>query len=33
MMPLLEQAVNHLACGVVGIGDKVERHPDGQDPE
>jgi hypothetical protein len=32
-MALLEQAFNGLACGVVGIGDKVERRSKGQDPE
>src|SRR6516165_5977427 len=33
MVALLEQAVHHLAGGVVGIGDKVERNLDRQDIE
>ena len=33
MVALLEQAVHHLAGGVVGIGDKVEGNLDSQDIE
>jgi len=33
MVALLEQAVHHLAGGVVGIGDKVKRNLDSQDIE
>ena len=33
MIVLLEQAVHHLAGGVVGIGDKIEGHLDSQDIE
>src|SRR6516164_10547031 len=33
VMALLEQAFDDLACGVVGIGDKVEWGPNGEDLE
>jgi hypothetical protein len=33
MMTLLEEAFDDLACSIVGIGDKVERRANGQDPE
>jgi len=33
MMTLLEQTFNDLACGVVGVGDKIKRRLDGQHTE
>ena len=33
MMTFFKQAFDDLACGVVGIGNKVERSADAHDPE